>query len=298
MPIEFSSQELLIGVTSIVLLILIVGTLLHKRLKNLRRGFAHAAMVNIPHVENHILHLMPYKFRSRLIGLGMICSVFFALMALNWTIDEYPIRELDVAVAEDSEMITVVDLITPPIPPAPLPDLPVDREVETIDDYLIPEDDLELLDPYEETSEVFDEFIPLPHMENPVVFTPPPLPEKKPDDIIEIFKIVEEMPLFGNCESKNCSDAALISFILKHVRYPDKARDNNIQGRVTVEFVVETNGKVSQIAIIKGIGGGCDEEVLKVIRQMNAVGPLWSAGKQRGKPVRVLYRLPVTFSLN
>jgi protein TonB len=111
---------------------------------------------------------------------------------------------------------------------------------------------------------------------------------------------VEEMPVFGDCvalplsERRQCSDAALLSYIYKHIRYPGAARENGIEGTVYVQFVVEKDGSASQVKILRDIGGGCGREVERVVAEM----PKWSVpGKQRGRPVRVQFNLPVKFKL-
>ena len=103
----------------------------------------------------------------------------------------------------------------------------------------------------------------------------------------EIFTIVETNPSFPGGEAK------MYAFLGKNMKYPPIARDNNIQGRVYVSFVVEKNGKITDVRVLRGIGGGCDEEAIRVVKAM----PSWSAGKQRGKPVRVRFNLPIVFKL-
>jgi TonB family protein len=102
-----------------------------------------------------------------------------------------------------------------------------------------------------------------------------------------IFLIVETMPEFPGGEE------AFNRYIADSLRYPAAAIESAIQGRVFVTFVVEKDGSVSNARIRRGIGGGCDEEALRVIRNM----PKWAPGKQRGQPVRVQYNMPVMFKL-
>lgn len=71
------------------------------------------------------------------------------------------------------------------------------------------------------------------------------------------------------------------------------ARESGIQGTVYVTFVVERNGNVTDVRVLRGIGGGCDEEAVRVIKAM----PKWNPGKQRGKPVRVQFNMPIKFTL-
>lgn len=103
----------------------------------------------------------------------------------------------------------------------------------------------------------------------------------------EIFTIVEEMPSF------NGGDEALYRYLGENIKYPQMARESGIQGTVYCQFVVEPDGRVSNVTVRRGIGGGCDEEAIRVVKAM----PSWKPGKQRGKPVRVSYTLPVKFTL-
>jgi len=88
--------------------------------------------------------------------------------------------------------------------------------------------------------------------------------------------------------------AALNKFVSQHVNYPYAAREENIQGKVLVKFVVDEQGAITDAKIVKGIGGGCDKEALRVINAM----PRWKPGKVKGRAVKVYYMLPIAFTLN
>jgi TonB family protein len=103
-----------------------------------------------------------------------------------------------------------------------------------------------------------------------------------------IYNIVEQMPQFPG------GDPAMFEFISKNVKYPQKAKDEGIQGRVFIQFVVEKDGSVGEVKLLRGIGGGCDEEGIRVVKSM----PKWTPGQQAGKAVRVLYTLPIFFKLD
>ena len=102
----------------------------------------------------------------------------------------------------------------------------------------------------------------------------------------EVFTIVESMPEFPGGES------ALENFLKDNIFYPKAARENHIQGTVYITFVVEKDGSLSDIKVLRGIGGGCDEEALRVVKLM----PKWIPGKQNGKAVKVQYTLAVRFN--
>ena len=109
---------------------------------------------------------------------------------------------------------------------------------------------------------------------------------KATDD--ETFQIVEKMPEFPGGEK------ALLNFIAENVVYPQSAKDKNISGRVFVTFVVEKDGSVSDVKLLRGIGKECDEEAMRVVKAM----PKWKPGMNEGKPVRVSYALPIHFRLD
>ena len=112
-------------------------------------------------------------------------------------------------------------------------------------------------------------------------------PEIEEEEIVEaeIFKVVEEMPEFPGGAGK------LLEYIGKNIKYPMMARESDIQGKVFVQFVVEPDGNISHVQVLRGIGGGCDEEAVRVVESM----PKWKPGKQRGAPVRVQYMVPIVF---
>jgi protein TonB len=103
----------------------------------------------------------------------------------------------------------------------------------------------------------------------------------------EIFTVVEEQPGYPG------GDEARIRFLQENIKYPEEAKELGVQGKVFVTFVVETNGSITDVRVLRGIGAGCDEEAIRVVRNM----PKWVPGKQRGVPVRVQFNLPIKFTL-
>ena len=85
-----------------------------------------------------------------------------------------------------------------------------------------------------------------------------------------------------------------MEYLSSNIKYPEEAKEKGISGRVFIQFVIEKDGSVSNVKVMKGIGGGCDEEAVRVVKAM----PKWKPGKQKGKPVRVNYILPVSFKLD
>ncbi len=114
--------------------------------------------------------------------------------------------------------------------------------------------------------------------------------EKTQEDYEEdvIFTIVEWPPRFPGGEP------ARIQFMQEHLRYPEEAKNAGIEGTVFVSFVVEKDGSISDISVLRGIGGGCDEEAVRVVSKM----PNWEPAMQRGDQVRVRFNMPIRFVLN
>lgn len=110
--------------------------------------------------------------------------------------------------------------------------------------------------------------------------------EEVAEDVI--FTIVEDQPGFPG------GDEARMRFLQENLRYPTMARESGIQGTVFVTFVVERDGSVTDVRILRGVGGGLDEEAVRVVRMM----PRWNPGRQRGQPVRVQFNMPIRFMLN
>ncbi|GMT44594.1 MAG: cell envelope biogenesis protein TonB [bacterium] len=106
-------------------------------------------------------------------------------------------------------------------------------------------------------------------------------------DTGQIFKVVEKMPEYPGGVN------ALISYLSKNIHYPEQARKAKVQGRVFINFIVEKDGSISHVKVLKGIGYGFDKEAVKAVKNM----PRWIPGYQKGKPVRVSYNLPVKFTL-
>lgn len=104
----------------------------------------------------------------------------------------------------------------------------------------------------------------------------------------EIFVFVEENPEYPGGE------AAMYKYFEENIKYPDLARNGNIEGKVFVRFVVEKDGSISNVRVMRDIGGGCGTEAMRVVKSM----PKWKPGKQRGKAVRAEFNLPVNFKLH
>jgi len=103
-----------------------------------------------------------------------------------------------------------------------------------------------------------------------------------------VYQTVEEMPLFPGGQE------ALMNYVRTNLKYPEQAKTAKILGKVFVSFVVNAEGKVTDAKIIRGIGGGCDEEAQRITQSM----PDWKPGRQNGKNVAVQFNLPILFKLD
>jgi periplasmic protein TonB len=109
----------------------------------------------------------------------------------------------------------------------------------------------------------------------------------KEETMEEVFIFVEEQPEFPGGE------AEMQKFIVKNIIYPALAKEAYITGKVYVEFTVDKDGSITNVVCKKGIGGGCDEEAVRVIKLM----PKWKPGKQSGRPIRTKFILPIRFDM-
>lgn len=207
------------------------------------------------------------------VEIGMVVALAAVLLAFEWKSYEKQELELMTREAEDipEEMVQITQQEKPPPPPKPPPQTTIINIVE--DDVEI-EEELEIdVEADEET--VVEEYIPIEE------------PEEEEEEA-PIFHVVESMPSFPGGEE------ARIRYLQENLKYPQMARESGIQGRVFLTFVVERDGSITDVKVLRGIGGGCDEEAIRVIQNM----PKWNPGKQRGKPVRVQFNMPILFKLN
>ena len=113
----------------------------------------------------------------------------------------------------------------------------------------------------------------------------------------------EVMPRFrADCptgeEGKACADRAMLEYVYSRIQYPGKARRNGVEGMAVVTFIIERDGTVSNVQVLRDPGAGIGQEVKRIVETMNDNGPSWHAGLQDGKAVRVQFNLPVQFSLD
>ena len=213
------------------------------------------------------------KSTSLLIGFVIALGVMF--VALEWTQREVEDNsELytakDISINEEMIPITLPEKKTVPPPPA---------AVTKADIIEIVEDDADIEEDIMASTEDNVEWVDLDDYD---VVEVEPEPEEE-----EIFMVVEDQPEFPG------GTAALLEYLRKNIKYPAICRENNIQGRVLVTFIVNKDGAIVEPEVVKSVNPSLDKEALRVISTM----PNWKPGSQRGKPVRVKYTVPVAFKL-
>jgi len=213
---------------------------------------------------------LDYRKKSGLFfNIGLVVSLLFVISAFEW---KFVIHEPDVDLGRNyapEEPIMITPTVHPP------PKKPVVRQISVI--------------------EIVDDDIVVPDLEVKIDINEDPVTdiveftEKLPDEEVEeIPYIVETMPSFVG------GIGEFYKFVSKNLKYPAQARRMGIEGKVFVHFVVDKDGSLNDIKVVRGIGAGCDVEVMRIID----MSPKWNPGKQRGNPVKVRMILPITFKLS
>jgi len=216
------------------------------------------------------------KRRGLYLEIGLVVVLVAALVAFNVKSYDSETIVVEQRTAEDEieEQIIQTQQEELPPPPPPEPEV-VTTELNVIENDAETENEMKM--------DVFDKIEKQENIE--IVQVQVEQEEEEVED--EIFQVVEQDPEYpGGVE-------ALYKFIQQNLKYPQLAKENNITGRVFVQFVVEKDGSVSNVKAARDIGGGCGAEAVRVVKSM----PKWTPGKQRGKAVRAAYTLPVNFVL-
>ena len=209
--------------------------------------------------------------------IGLIVALGICLLAFEWSSSD-KVETIDLAAqtvaVEEEEIINTQEQqeIPPEIPKIPvLSDIIdiVDDDIQVNDDLFIDTEDnanlgVEIMDyhPAVEEEEVEEEAIP--------------------------FALVEEKPKFQGGDANTFS-----AWVNKNLQYPEIAKENGVQGRVTLQFTVNTDGSVSDVKVLRGVDSSLDKEAVRIVSQ----SPKWTPGKQRERPVKVTYVFPVIFQL-
>ncbi len=301
MNFEFTTiQALLFIILIAVLIIAIIFVLKYflNRKRDLKSIYKDKKLASPLVARNKYPEVDPFKLHRSVLLFGLVVSLAVVFIVFNWTTYEkkLDLSGYDLNVEEDFE-IEPPRTAEPPKPPPPPPP-PVIEEVpeeQILDDEEQPDFQSQDVD--------VDDVVEAPPEDTTHVAPPPPPPPPPPKEE-EIFQIVEQMPRFPGCEDKStkaekekCSQQKLMEYIYANLKYPSIARENGIEGRAVIRFVVDKHGKVSDVKILRDIGGGCGEAAAKVIKSMNNMPKKWVPGRQGGRKVKVYYTLPVIFKL-
>ena len=196
--------------------------------------------------------------------IGLAVTLIAVLISFEWKSydkSNYNLGDLNLDDMEEEIIPITRQEVKPPPPPPPPPEI-----IEIVEDEVEIENEVEI----EETDTDEDEIVEIE------------------EDDEEFFMVVENMPEFPG------GDLGLMKFIQKNVRYPAIAKEYNITGKVYVSFIVDKQGSVTNVKIVRGVDKNLDAEALRVVSLL----PKYKPGKQRGKPVRVMFTIPINFTLN
>lgn len=216
--------------------------------------------------------------RSTWLLIGYVITLAVMFVAFEWSERDVQI-DMSQGVADvvfEEEIIPITEQeqpeeVTPPPVEAP--------PVQMTEEFTIVDDDTEVQEVNIASSEELGQQVE-------IKYVPQEIEEEEPEEQT-IFEVVEEAPEFPG------GMTALMQFLSKNIKYPTIAQENGVQGRVICQFVVNRDGTIVDVKVIRGVDAYLDKEAVRVIQSM----PKWKPGKQRGKAVRVRYTLPVMFRL-
>ena len=205
------------------------------------------------------------KKKGLFFQIGLIVTLIVVIVAFEWKSYEkvdYNLGQLNLDDMEEEIIPITQQEEKPPPPPPPPPEV-----IEIVEDDVEIEDEIEI----EDTES--DEDVEI---------------EIEEEDDEEFFMVVENMPEFPG------GDLGLMKYIQKNVKYPAIAKEYNITGKVYVSFIVDRSGSVTNVKIVRGVDKNLDAEAMRVVKSL----PKYKPGKQRGKSVRVMFTIPINFTLN
>ncbi len=210
------------------------------------------------------------------VEIGLVISLGITLLAFEWTSKETKVATLEdnTEVLIEDEMIAITQ-DTPPPPPA-APKIPVlSDQIDIVDDEIEIEDDMFMN--LEDDASLGVEIMDYVEVEEEVV-----------EEEAIPFQLVEEKPSFQGGDANQFS-----KWVNQRLVYPEIAKENGVQGRVTLQFTVEKDGSVTKVKVLRGVDPSLDKEAVRVV----SMSPKWKPGKQRDRAVPVTYTFPVIFQL-
>ncbi len=204
-------------------------------------------------------------------SIGLVVSMLLVTTAFEWKFyDDGSLVDLGMVDDDFDDIMEVPPTEQPPPPPPKIvqPEVVEVPDEEEIEQEIEVDLDIEITEETQIEELVYED-----------------APEEEVAD--EIFTVVEDQP------EPEGGLQAFYQYIQKNLKYPSQARRMGVEGKVFVQFVVDTDGTLNDVQVVKGIGGGCDEEALRIVQ---AAKP-WKPGKQRGRAVKVRMVIPITFKL-
>jgi len=208
--------------------------------------------------------------------IGLIVSLLITFIAFEWTSTETNTSMLEdnTEILVEEEMIST-NIDTPP-PPPPAPKIPVlSDQIDIVDDEIELEDDMFMN--LEDDASLGVEIMDYIEVEEEAV-----------EEEAIPFQLVEEKPSFQGGDANQFS-----KWVNSRLVYPEIAKENGVQGRVTLQFTVEKDGSVTKVRVLRGVDAALDKEAVRVV----SMSPKWKPGKQRDRSVPVTYTFPVIFQL-
>ncbi len=206
---------------------------------------------------------------------GLVAVLGLLLVAFNWNSTSGGVDDLgkvmDVDMEEEMIQTQREEKVEPPPPPPP--------KKKVIEELTVVDDDTDLDEELDIDTEADEETM--------IDQTDINLMEEEEEEEPEIFMVVEQMPEFPG------GQRALFKYISENINYPPIAKENGIQGKVFIQFVVGKTGTITNVNVLRGVDPSLDKEAVRVVKSM----PKWKPGKQRGKPVFVRYQVPINFKL-
>ncbi len=222
------------------------------------------------------------NIRSMFLLAGLVTSLLLCVILIEWKTYDQSVAnlgELDVEVDDEIIPITNRDVAPPPPPPPPPPEV-----IEVVEDDVELEEELEI----QTTETDMMEEVEVIEME-----------AEESDEVLS-FAVVESVPIFPGCEDakdnaerKLCFQQKILQFVGREFKFPEMARQMGIQGKVYVNFVIEKNGKITNVEVIRGPDQLLNDEAVRVVKMLPQLTP----AKQRGKPVRMSFTLPINAKL-
>ena len=208
--------------------------------------------------------------------IGLIVSLLIVFIAFEWTQEEVKVSNLE----DTTQVITEEEIIpitqeTPPPPPS-APKIPIlSDQIDIVDDEIELDDDMFMN--LEDDASIGVEIMDYVEVEEEVV-----------EEEAIPFQLVEEKPSFQGGDANQFS-----KWVNSRLVYPEIAKENGVQGRVTLQFTVEKDGSVTKVKVLRGVDPSLDKEAVRVV----SMSPKWKPGKQRDRAVAVTYNFPVIFQL-